>query len=245
MCYYIASKLSNEQLVQLEHDFVLNWEENERDDFYMISGFTHPRLPVLTAEGRFAGYNWGLIPSWTKDWTDAKKRRVQCLNAVSETIDTLPSFRNAVSQGQFCIIPVNGFYEWHHSVKEKFPHYIYPKNKQVFYVAGLYEHWHDTTLNETHRTFSICTTGANDRMAWIHNSKQRMPAIMSLQDAKLWLDNNIAFEQKKQLLGPYSSEHMLDHPVSRLIISRRENTNVEAALYPYSYAALNQTELNF
>lgn len=239
MCYYTANKLSGKDIFQLEHDFVVNWEEEDREDYFVNSGFSHKKVPVITSDGKFTNYRWGLIPSWTKDFDDAKKRRIQCLNSVSETIETLPSFRNSVKEGKFCIIPVNGFYEWHHGAKEKYPHFIYPKNASMFYFAGIFERWTNKAIGEIHDTFSVCTTPANERMEWIHNSKKRMPAILHLNEAKLWIDRTVAFEQKKKMLVPYPSSEMLDHPVSRLITSRKENTNVEAVMLPFQYPDLD------
>ena len=105
-------------------------------------------------------------------------------------------------------------------------------------MAGLYESWKDRETGQAHNTFTICTTAANERMEWIHNSKKRMPSILSLHHANLWLDKNISFEQKKSLLAPYESSNMLDHPVSRLITSKKENPNVEAVTRPFSYPEL-------
>src|SRR4051812_6262804 len=133
MCYYTASKFSAKEIYQLEHDHVVTWEENEPDEFFMVPGFIHPNLPVITAEKQFKRLRWGLIPSWVKDAEGVKKIGMQTLNAQSEGIDSKPSFRGAVKAGRFCIVPVNGFYEWHHhSNGQKYPHFIYPKNSPYF-----------------------------------------------------------------------------------------------------------------
>lgn len=50
---------------------------------------------------------FGLIPHWA---TDAKIGR-QTYNARTETVATKPSFRDAWSQGQRCIIPLDAFFE--------------------------------------------------------------------------------------------------------------------------------------
>lgn len=240
MCYFVSNVMTAADFVQIEHDFVLNWQEEEKPEpYYAVSGFVHPKLPVLTSNKEFKSMRWGLIPSWVKDWDSASKLRVNTLNAIGETIDSKPSFRGAVKNSRCCIIPVTGFFEWHHhSNKEKYPHYIYPKNYPVFLFAGLYEHWTNPSIGEVHETFTICTTAANERMEWLHNSKKRMPAILNLSSAKLWLDNDVAPDQKRKLLNPFDVTEMLDHPVSKLITSRKENPNQAAVMDAVNYPEL-------
>ena len=50
---------------------------------------------------------WGLIPHWCEDPTGGRKP----INAKSETVARLPTFREAY-QKRRCILPVDGFYEW-------------------------------------------------------------------------------------------------------------------------------------
>jgi putative SOS response-associated peptidase YedK len=238
MCYSVSSNISDAEIHQLEHDFVCKWEEEERGEYYVANGFSHPKLPVITAEHKFKNYRWGLIPSWVKDWEGAKKSRVQCLNSIGEEADGKSSFRDAIKHGQFCIIPVNGFYEWHHFNDVKYPHFIYPKDKSVFLLAGLYNQWTNKAIDEVHDTFTIMTTRANERMEWIHNSKKRMPAILSLNDAKAWLDTGISYEQKKKLIEPFDPNLMVDHPISKQITNRKENPNNPKVMEPFEYPEL-------
>ena len=238
MCYSVSSKLSGIQLKQMETDFSIEFEEKEVPEFYVASGFSHPKLPIITSEHKFKNYRWGLIPHWAKDWEAAKKTRVQCLNSIGEEADSKPSFRDAIKNGQFCIIPVNGFYEWHHFNDEKYPHFIYPKDQSVFLLAGLFNQWTNKAIDEVHDTFTIITTRANDRMEWIHNSKKRMPAILNLNDAKTWLDTGVSYEQKKKLLEPFDSSLMSDNPISKLITSRKENPNNPKVMEAFEYHEL-------
>ena len=50
---------------------------------------------------------WGLVPSWAKDPTIG----FRTINARSETVTTMPSFREPF-KSQRCLIPADGFYEW-------------------------------------------------------------------------------------------------------------------------------------
>jgi putative SOS response-associated peptidase YedK len=49
---------------------------------------------------------FGMVPNWA----DIKPAR-KTYNASTETVASKTSFRNAFKRGQFCILPVNSFYE--------------------------------------------------------------------------------------------------------------------------------------
>jgi putative SOS response-associated peptidase YedK len=48
-----------------------------------------------------------LIPSWATDMSIGNRT----LNARSETVTTLPAFRDSILTKR-CLIPADGFYEW-------------------------------------------------------------------------------------------------------------------------------------
>ncbi|RZJ87517.1 MAG: hypothetical protein EOO20_15910, partial [Chryseobacterium sp.] len=167
MCYYVSVKTNHRQLVEkLDAPFE---RADEFTEYNLVSGFAHPKLPVLFAdkglnnEKHIDLFAWGLIPFWVKSWDDAVKLRRQTLNARSEEILQKPSFRNSVSNR--CVIPVTGFFEWKHimgikKVKgveqetaiDKIPYYIHPKEHEFFYLAGLYSSWTDPAEKYTHNT---------------------------------------------------------------------------------------------
>ena len=56
-------------------------------DLFAISGFAHPKLPVLTHPNNEVEFMaWGFIPSWTRTFEDGKKFWNNTLNARGETI---------------------------------------------------------------------------------------------------------------------------------------------------------------
>lgn len=242
MCYYVATSFSAEDIIQLEHDFVLQWAEEDYGHYFCVSGFAHPYLPIVTEE-KIQAMQWGLVPSWVKDEDTAKKLRMQTLNAQSETVDSKPSFRSAVKAGRMGILPVKGFFEWqHHENGNKYPYFIYPTHNRFFYLATIFETWLNPTTQAPISSFSILTTAANERMQIIHNTKQRMPLILETEAAKQWIDPTPPFAEKQHLLKAFGTEGMKDHTVSRLITSRKDNPNQPAVLEYHAYPEIEGTQ---
>src|SRR3989441_8768283 len=136
------------------------------------------RLPDDTAR-KLAMLRWGLIPAWVKD--PAKAR--QPINAKSETVAELPTFRSAFRKRR-CLIPADGFYEWKQEGGRKQPVYIRMKDSEPFAFAGLWEHW-EKPDQEPIDSCVILTTEPNELLAQLHN---RMPVILNAKDYDLWLD---------------------------------------------------------
>ena len=64
-------------------------------------------VPVVVARGAeraLAMFQWGLIPSWSKE-------RKGLINARAETLRDKPSFSESF-QRRRCLIPADGFYEF-------------------------------------------------------------------------------------------------------------------------------------
>ena len=76
--------------------------------------------------------HWGLIPAWAKD----AKSGYSTINARAETVDTQPSFR-APFRHHRCIIPADGFYEWHEVRRPQYPWTLTPHFCRYFLHFGL------------------------------------------------------------------------------------------------------------
>jgi putative SOS response-associated peptidase YedK len=153
-----------------------------------INGFDYPFTPIIIDDAPeiITHYNWGLIPSWSKD--DEIKKFT--LNARIETIEEKPSFRDIINKR--CLVIANGFYEWQwldSKGKNKNKYEIGIGNDELFAFAGIYSQWIDTNTGETKNTYTIVTTEANPIMAEIHNIKKRMPIILKQEDEKKWLEH--------------------------------------------------------
>lgn len=115
-------------------------------------------------------------------------------NARSETIDTKKSFHNLLRDGNTCILAVDGYYEWTKSLspmdKKKQPYFIRASSaSKPLLLAGLWTQVKTGTLRnnqeETISTFTILTTEAHPKYAWLH---PRQPVILHYDSlAREWL----------------------------------------------------------
>ncbi len=158
-------------------------------------------------------FNWGLIPSWTKD----PKIGNRLINARSETLGEKPSFRSAYLRRR-CLIFADGFYEWvkKPGQKTKTPYYVQMESKDPFGFAGIWEEWHSPD-GSIIITTSIITTESNEMISKIHS---RMPVILPKDAHKAWLDpGEKKPEELNHLLIPYPAEEMFQFPVSTIVNS--------------------------
>jgi putative SOS response-associated peptidase YedK len=67
-------------------------------------------------------------------------------------------------------------------------------------LAGLYDYWYDKESQTKYASVTILTTNVAQELAWVHD---RMPVILTGQDAVRWLDTkNYTFQKCKDLLRP-------------------------------------------
>ena len=164
------------------------------------------RLSPQSREREATHFQWGLVPSWSKDPTIGNRM----INARSETVATKPSFRSPFKRRR-CLIPTDGFYEWQKTGRAKQPFHILMKDERPFSFAGLWEHWESPDGSEL-ETCTILTTSANELLQPIHD---RMPVILNQNDYATWLDHEIEqADDLESLLVPYPSEEMQTYPIS-------------------------------
>lgn len=166
-----------------------------------LSGFEHPRMPVLVGE-QFYAMQWGLIPEWVKDRDSALEIRTKTLNARGESAFEKPSFREAVRKRRL-IVPVESFYEWKHEGKAKAPFEIFPTLEPFLSLAGIWETWISPQTRTPVSTFSILTCDANPLMAEIHNTKRRMPVVVHPDSISEWLRPDLPESRIREFLEPY------------------------------------------
>ena len=127
-------------------------------------------------------FHWGLVPSWAKDISLGNRM----INARAETIAEKPSFREAFRMRR-CLIPADGFYEWHDDGGKKQPVLITLPDRKPFAFAGLWETWQGTAGQTTvYKSCTIVTTRAVETFLPFHH---RMPAILKPNVYEYWLDS--------------------------------------------------------
>jgi putative SOS response-associated peptidase YedK len=160
---------------------------------------------------------WGLVPSWARDL----KIGFSTINAMAETVDTKPVFREAFARRR-CLVPIEAFYEWKKlGPKEKQPYAIALAGGGFMALAGLWENWKSPD-GEWVRSFTIVTCPPNELCAQIHN---RMPVILPRSVWSTWLGEEEVDSPGtlKALLAPYPAEDMTMWPVSARVGNVRNN----------------------
>jgi|SaaInl85LU_5_DNA_1037374.scaffolds.fasta_scaffold01805_9 putative SOS response-associated peptidase YedK len=123
---------------------------------------------------------WGLVPPWVKPEQLRESANRPQINARGETVMQKPSFENAFKRRR-CLIPADGFYEWDRKTGQ--PYLIRRRDRQVFFIGGLWEIWSGADGSEI-ESCAIITVPANDTLAHFHH---RMPTIVPPTQADEWL----------------------------------------------------------
>lgn len=237
MCYNISAKKTPQDLAKR---FKVKVSTNEViTPHYYLNGFNHPEIPVIASAEPdvIKNYHWGLIPSFCQNILAANDMKTKTLNAKSETIFALPSFKNSIQEKR-CLILVDGFYEWRTVGKQKYPYYIHLKNNEPFAFGGIYNDWVNKDTGEIINAFSIITTPANPLLAKIHNVKLRMPFILPKELEKDWLRSDLNEKDIAELMKPFDDNQMDAHTISKLITNRNENPDKAEVQHPFEYPEL-------
>ena len=137
-----------------------------------------------------------------RGYTDARGKFIQplnFLNAVAEEILLPNKLYRPAALARRCIILSSGFYDWRHifpvnkrtgqplKTAVKYPYRVGVKGREYFWLAGIWQPWTDAETGETVDTCAIVTTEANLVMSQIHNSKKRMPTMLTDELAWEWM----------------------------------------------------------
>lgn len=158
---------------------------------------------------------WGFIPAWAKD----PSKGAPLINARSETAPDKPTFRAAFRRRR-CLVPANGFFEWHTENGKKQPYYFTLADNAPFAIAGLWERWQAPT-GDVVESCTLLTTAANDLVRPLHD---RMPVILAPSDYPLWLDPEVSDPgPPASLLVPFPASAMTSRPVSSRVNAVRND----------------------
>jgi len=144
------------------------------------------RLFILVTEyenRKIVPARWGLVNRWAKD----NSRASQCINAKAETLEGMPSFRDAFKKRR-CVVPADGFYEWTGPKSARRPMWIHRADGKLILFAGLYEDWFPEK-ERPKTTFTIITCEPNAVMRPIHH---RMPVLLDNPAADNWMNSTEA-----------------------------------------------------
>lgn len=214
MCFYIGIDISRTKHIKLKgrkkkiNEYKLNLSQP------MASGFDYPLWPVLKPSDHGNDFipvmmHWEFIPSYIKSVdellhfrrgglnpkTGKKDFPHNTLNAIGEEVLSKPTYKDAASKRR-CLILATGFYEWRHFTPPggkdtAYPYYLTLKDKEYFFMAGIYNPWVDQKTGEMVESFAILTTAANSLLEQVHNKKKRMPVILPEDEAAEWIRDDL------------------------------------------------------
>ena len=154
-------------------------------------------------------FTWSLIPSFSK--TGKADFKMSTFNATIERLEESGMWKPLLGK-RHCVFITSGFYEWQYEdpIKKKNskPHLIKSKEGKLTFMAGLWSAWANKETGELIPNCTMITLPANSLMARIHNTKGRMPAFLTPQTAKIWLDNELPYNERKKALDPVPDEFL-------------------------------------
>jgi putative SOS response-associated peptidase YedK len=165
-------------------------------------------------ERRLRKMKFGLIPA------NDPKEGARYINAKSETVDQLRTFKPAWTAGRRGLVMTNGFYEWARDARGKtgqryaIRRKSLVRSKEQFTTLACL--WNVANINGGELySCTILTTEPNELVSPIHN---RMPVIIGEKDWPQWLGEQPAtFDELKAMLRPYPASDMEAIPVKRIM----------------------------
>ncbi|GAA0310617.1 SOS response-associated peptidase [Halarchaeum salinum] len=177
-------------------------------------------LPVIADDdpSSVRAFQWGLVPSWADDASPGP------INARTETASEKPMFAESLAERR-CLVPCDGFYEWHEEDGTKRPYYFHRPDGEPFTMAGIWAAYDpetkqtgldafgasDTPDREADpiRSFAILTRDATATVAEYHH---RESVILSHEEESRWLADDY-----QALLERENEVDLAARPVSRAV----------------------------
>ncbi len=134
------------------------------------------------------------------------------------SIQKQPLLQDFISNGR-CMVPADAFYLWKKvSKKGKVPYRVSLKWNLPFAMAGIYK-----SDEQNNTGLAIITVPANTLLTPV---AQQMPAILSLEHEKAWLNPELPLEDVFKMLLPYPLSTMKVHPVSAQLLNSNTNSDL-------------------
>lgn len=240
MCFYNGIRISRAEhlrLMELEismHDYSLAMMRP------VLSGFDFADWPVIKpvdggANAELVLMHWELIPNYFRTWQDVEQFRKgglnpktgkkdppkNTLNAIGEEMLNKPTYRNAALKRR-CLVLSSGFYEWRHFTPPgakkdlAYPYLVTVKEREYFFMAGIWQPWTDQETGETIDTFAIVTTSANKLLEQVHNKKKRMPCVLTEELAREWIRDGLTEDRIREIAtSRFPSDQMEAHSIDK------------------------------
>jgi putative SOS response-associated peptidase YedK len=207
---------------------------------------------------------WGYVPGYIKTRAEANifRAKYTTLNFKAENLfvkeDGKRSMWADAAVTRRCLVLSTGLVESRHipkigkkgqPLKEmiKYPYQVGVKGQEYFWFPGLYNEWLDPETGKWVNTVAFGVTQANELMKQIHNSKLRMPTILTDDLAWEWMMTKPVNGKLTPAIEARLSEIALTQIPSRLLeactIDRSYRTALEAT--PIDYPELAPLDMTY
>jgi putative SOS response-associated peptidase YedK len=268
MCYYNGQRVTRAEYIELKglEKPVKNY------DFLNVgvhNGFNYAPCAILipSEDGRdfeIVQAEWGYVPGYIKTRAEANifRAKYTTLNFKAENLfvkeDGKRSMWADAALTRRCLVLSTGLVESRHipkigkkgqPLKEmiKYPYQVSVKGQEYFWFPGLYNEWFDPESGTWVNTVAFGVTQANELMKQIHNSKMRMPSILTDDLAWEWMMTKPVNGKLTPSMEARLSEIALTQIPSRLLeactIDRNYRTALDAT--PLDYPELAPVDLSY
>src|SRR6201996_1818725 len=260
MCYYNGQKVSRSEFIRLMH-LVKAVSNFNFLNVGVHNGFNYAPCAILvpTGDGKdldIVQAEWGYVPGFVKTSTEANifRAKYTTLNFKSENLfvkeDGKRSMWADAAKNRRCLVLSTGIVESRHipkigkkgqELKEmiKYPYQVGLKAQEYFYLPGLYNEWLDPETGQFVNTVAFGITDSNTVMSQIHNSKKRMPSILTEDLAWEWLMEKPTEERLSQIARTQIPSRLLEF----CTVDRNYRTTLEAT--PLEYPELAAIDTTF
>lgn len=260
MCYYNGQKVTRAESIRLKgiEKAIRNY------NFLNVgvhNGFNYAPCAILvpSADGKdfdIVQAEWGYVPGFVKTRTEANifRAKYTTLNFRSENLFVKENGERSMwanaAKNRRCLVLSTGIVESRHvpkigkkgqELKEtiKYPYQVSLKGEEYFFLPGLYNEWLDPETSQFVNTVAIGITESNAIMSQIHNSKKRMPTILTEELAWEWLMEKPGEERLSQIARTQIPSRLLDF----CTVDRNYRTTLEAT--PLEYPELARIDTSF
>lgn len=167
---------------------------------------------IIAQEGKRValGATYGMLPKNKQP----PGKRLTTMNARSETVGQLQTYKRAWASSHLCLVPLTGFYEPNYESGKAVRWWIGLEDERPFAVAGIWRTWDAGTEEERH-SFSQLTinSDAHPFMNRFHKpeDEKRSLVIVPENDYDEWLNCKNP-ELARAFLNPFPAEFMRGHP---------------------------------